>query len=170
MTSECMITAGRERRGYPVSSGWEAASSRSFEGMSQVFSDFFRGNNRYSLWPFSQVDAMSSFSPQVEIVEDNDSILVNAELPGLDTKDIDISITGDTLIIKGVKKWEFVEKEEEIHCTERAYGSFVRVLHIPKHIDQERVVADYSNGILNITLPKIESERRSSRRIQVRSH
>ncbi|HVN71459.1 MAG TPA: Hsp20/alpha crystallin family protein [Desulfomonilia bacterium] len=170
MTNECTIAEGRGRRSYPVSRGWEVNPPRSFEGMSEILSDFFSGYNQYSLWPFSEMDVISPFTPQVEIAEDNYNIMVNADLPGLDAKDIEISMTGDTLTIKGIKRWELEEKEEEIHCTERSYGSFARVLHIPKHVDQERVVANYSNGVLNITMPKLESGKGASRRIQVRSH
>ena len=144
--------------------------SRSFEDMGRVLSDFFRGANRFSLWPFSEVESYGSFSPRVEVAEDEKYIHVDAELPGIDEKDIDITLTGRTLTIKGEKKEELAHQEdEEIYCTERSYGSFSRVISIPKDVDMDKVDASYRNGVLHVSLLKLESGK-SYRKVEVRQH
>jgi HSP20 family protein len=131
--------------------------------MGRRFGDFFRGSNAYNLWPFADTE---TFVPRVEVVEDENSIRVDAELPGIDEKDIDITLTSDTLTIKGEKKEAQDRSSEAVFCTERAYGTFSRVISIPRMVDMDRVEARYRNGVLHISLPKLESHK-ISRRVEV---
>ena len=165
----CVRPSKQERGSLPAGRGLAGTASGSFENMSRVLRDFFRGNSRYSLWPFSEVETYGSFTPQVEMTEDDKSILVTAELPGLDEKDIEISLTHDTLVLRGEKKEEIENNSGEIYCTERSYGSFTRILSIPRDVDPDRVEATFSKGVLHITLPKIEGGT-AGRKIEIRSH
>jgi HSP20 family protein len=129
---------------------------RAFEELGRRLGDFFRGSNFYSLWTFADLE---TFVPKVEIAEDESSIRVDAELPGIDEKDIDITLTTDTLTIRGEKREHTEGKNEEIFCTERSYGTFSRMIPLSKVVDMERVEASYRNGVLHISLPKLGSER-----------
>jgi len=81
-------------------------------------------------------------------------MVVTAEMPGVDSKEIGIVLTGDLLTLKGVKEKETVEKEERFHRVERAYGAFLRSVRLPMAVDGSKVTATFKNGVLVVTLPK----------------
>ena len=93
-------------------------------------------------------------SPNIEISETDNAIEVTAEMPGLERKDVEISIEDDTLTIRGEKKVEENQKDKNVQLSERTYGVFVRVLQLPPGIDPSSVQATMSNGILKLTIPK----------------
>lgn len=95
----------------------------------------------------------------IDMVETAEMVTVSAEIPGVDPKDVDISITGNTLTIKGEKKREKEERGKQYHRVERSYGNFARTVDIPSLIDAENVTAEYKNGVLKITIPKSEKAR-----------
>jgi HSP20 family protein len=115
--------------------------------MDRLFEDFFRRGGLLREW---------RWSPSVDVVETNDTVVVKAELPGLEPKDVDISVSGDTLTIKGEKKEEKEEKGKTFYRMERCYGSFCRTVELPTSVEADKAKADYKNGVLEITLPKTE--------------
>jgi HSP20 family protein len=136
-------------------------------GMDRLLDDFFTG---FSLRTFTDMmgDLESfTFNPRIDMTEDEKAIHVNAELPGLDEKDIDISLSDDALTIKGEKKEETERKDETSYCSERSYGSFTRVLPIAD-VDIDKVDATFTKGVLNITLPKLQETKRSRRKIEIK--
>jgi HSP20 family protein len=98
----------------------------------------------------------SIWQPAVDIYETEDSIVIKAEVPDVDQKDIDVRIEDNTLILKGERKHEDQVKKENYHRIERYFGSFQRSFSLPATIDQEKVVATCDKGVLNIILPKKE--------------
>ena len=92
--------------------------------------------------------------PNIEISETDKAIEVTAEMPGLERKDVEISVDDDTLTIRGEKKVEENRKDRNVQLSERSYGVFVRVLQLPPGIDPSSVQATMSNGILKLTIPK----------------
>ena len=92
--------------------------------------------------------------PNIEISETDKAIEVSAEMPGLERKDVEISIDDDTLTIRGEKKVEENQKDKNVQHSERVYGVFMRVLQLPSGIDPSSVQATMSNGVLKITIPK----------------
>jgi HSP20 family protein len=96
----------------------------------------------------------SSWAPAVDIYEDENQLVLTAEVPGIDEKDIEIKLEDNTLSIHGERKMEKETKEENYHRLERAYGSFYRSFTLPNYIDQEKIQAQHENGILKITMPK----------------
>ncbi len=96
------------------------------------------------------------WDPDIDISETDNEIIVKAEIPGVDPKNIDISIVGNTLTIKGDKKEEKEEKGKSYHRVERSYGSFSRKIEFPSHVKTEEVEAKNHHGVLEITLPKME--------------
>ena len=94
------------------------------------------------------------WAPPIEMFEKEDKFIVKAELPGMKREEIDVSVVGDTLTIKGERKAETEIKEEDYYCCERCYGSFFRSITVPAAVDTEKIEASFKNGVLEITLPK----------------
>ena len=96
------------------------------------------------------------WNPAVDIVEQEDAYIVEAELPGLTKNDVKISVQGNVLTMRGERKSEQEENKRNYHRNERAYGSFVRSFTLPSYVQTDKIEAQYKNGILTITLPKAE--------------
>lgn len=94
--------------------------------------------------------------PSLDLSDRGDTLVAELEVPGMDPKDLDISVTGDVLTISGEKKREREEKEQNYHLVERSYGKFSRSVRLPSTVDPDRVEASYKDGILTITLDKTE--------------
>jgi len=106
-----------------------------------------------SLW-WRRVPTEAEWMPPIEMFEKEDKFIVKAELPGMKKEEIDISVVGDTLTIKGERRAETETKEEDYYCCERSYGSFVRSITLPTAVDTKKVAATYEDGVLEISLPK----------------
>ncbi|OPX19765.1 MAG: molecular chaperone [Desulfobacca sp. 4484_104] len=124
--------------------------SRLRREMDRLWDDYF-GPGRRALKPLE-----TEWAPVVDISESADQVTVKAEIPGLEPKDIDISLSGDLLTIKGEKKSEREEKDENYHLVERSYGSFSRSLRLPVSVEADKIEASYKQGVLTITCPKKE--------------
>ena len=111
----------------------------------RLFSEFAQG-----LGP----NGMQNIVPNIEITETDKAIEVSAEMPGLERKEVEISIEDDTLTIRGEKKVEEGQKDKNVQLSERSYGVFYRVLQLPPGIDPSSVQATMSNGVLKIIIPK----------------
>ena len=107
------------------------------------------------------------WQPTVDISETNDSLVVKAELPGLETEDVNVSISGDILTIKGEKKTENEQKDEHYQCVERYSGSFQRVFQLPSGVKADEVKATFDKGVLKVTLPKVEEAKKKEIEIEV---
>lgn len=118
------------------------------ESMNRLFKDTFG--------PIAEKSEMKgdSWNPSVDIYETDDELILTAEIPGLDEKDIEIQIEDNTLSLKGERHFAKETKEENYRRIERSYGSFCRSFSLPGHIDQEKIKADHGNGVLKITMPK----------------
>ena len=106
--------------------------------------------------------------PSVDVSEIKDNLIVKAELPGLDAKDVDVSISGDVLTIKGEKKREEEEKDEHHRYVERYYGSFQRSFRLPSNVKGEKVEATFDKAILKVTLPKVEEAKKKQIEVKVK--
>jgi HSP20 family protein len=124
--------------------------SRLRREMDRLWDDYF-GPGRRGLQPME-----AEFAPAMDVKETADQVVVKAEVPGIDAKDINISVTGDVLTIKGEKKSEREEKEENYHVVERSYGSFARSITLPGAVDLDKIEAKYDKGVLTVTCPKKE--------------
>jgi HSP20 family protein len=96
----------------------------------------------------------TSFAPPVDIYEDEHNITLKMEVPGIDEKDIDVRIENNTLAIRGERKFEKEEKEENFRRVERQYGSFTRSFTLPSSVETENIQASYDKGVLEIRLAK----------------
>jgi HSP20 family protein len=129
--------------------------------MDRVWDSFFEGR------PGKKADETGEWLPSLDVAETKNDLVVKAELPGMDPKDIDISLTEGVLTIKGEKKQEKEEKEENYHLIERSYGSFVRSVRLPKEVQSEKINASYKNGVLRVKLPKSEEAKKKEIKIKV---
>ena len=130
---------------------------REFE---KVFTGFFDRPLRF-------FDEETAWMPSVDVSETGEEIRVKAELPGMDAKDIDVSLNDGHLTIRGERKKENEEKDENLHRVERRYGSFSRSFRLPVEVDAEKVEADYKDGVLSLHLPK--SKENSERKIEIKA-
>ena len=108
-------------------------------------------------------------SPLLDVDETEKEIIVSAELPGVEEKDIEVTLVGDVLTIKGEKKTEREEKNDDSSYTERHYGSFARSLRLPFEVKDEKVDAQFKKGVLTVRVPKPAEVREAARRIEVKS-
>jgi HSP20 family protein len=114
-----------------------------------------------------RTDEDAEWLPSLDVAETKDEIVVKAEVPGMDPKDIDISLSDGLLTIKGEKKQEREEKEEDYHLVERSYGTFTRSIRLPKEVRRDKISASYKNGVLKVTLPKSEEAKQKEIKIKV---
>jgi HSP20 family protein len=114
-------------------------------------------------------EALSSalWSPAVDIYETDEEVVVKAELPEVNQKDIDIQVENNTLTLRGERKFVKDVKRENFHRVERAYGAFSRSFTLPSTVDQEKIRADYKDGILKISMPKREETKPKQIKVQV---
>jgi len=136
--------------------------------MDRFFDDFF--NKGFGLSPWSAFgEDFGSFSPQLDVTENDQEIKVEVELPGMDEKDVELSLARNTLTIKGEKRTEKEDKGDNYYRMERSYGAFHRAIPLPAEIEADKVEAVFNKGVLTITLPKTEEARKRVKRISVKS-
>jgi HSP20 family protein len=108
-----------------------------------------------------------TWAPPVDIYETENDIVVKAELPGIEPKDVDVKVEDNTLYLKGERKFEKETKEDNYHRVERSYGAFARSFSLPNSINTEKVKAEYKDGLLTLTLPKREEAKPKTIKIDV---
>ena len=124
---------------------WTGASLR--KEMDRLFDRFLE-----PAW--SEMPVLGDWSPTVDVSEDKDAVTVKAELPGVEQKDIAVSLQEGMLTIKGEKRAEKEEKDKHYHRIERSYGAFYRSIQLPSAVDAGKVAATFKDGVVTITLPK----------------
>ena len=107
-----------------------------------------------------------AWAPSVDIYENKDQIVLEAELPGMKQEDFDLSIENNVITLRGERKFEKTDETDNYHRVERSYGSFTRSFTLPQTVSAEGANAEYSNGVLRVTLPKREETK--ARRIEVK--
>ncbi len=110
----------------------------------------------------------ADFAPAVDVHEDDESLVVRAELPGVKREDIDIQVDGNVLTLKGERKLESEQQNRRYHRIERSYGSFVRQFQVPTNIDATNIDAQLADGVLTLRLPK--KAELKARKIEVKTH
>ena len=106
-------------------------------------------------------------TPVVDLYEDKDNVVVKAEIPGLEKKDVEVKLTDSRLTIRGEKKKEEEVKEEDYSYSERSYGAFARVLQLPCQVKADKVKASFKNGVLEVKLPKSEEAKDRSVNVKI---
>jgi HSP20 family protein len=112
---------------------------------------------------------LSRFVPSINVRENDEAIIVTAELPGLEEKDIQVTHSDTELILEGEKKFEKRDEKDKDHVIESSYGAFRRVISMPGYIDMSKIDAKFKNGVLTITLPKSEKAKANYKKIEVKA-
>jgi HSP20 family protein len=129
--------------------------------LNSIFSDFARPEgDQESL-------AMGNFIPPVDVYEDAQQLVLKLEVPGIRQEDLDVRVENQTLTVKGERKFESHEKEENFHRIERRYGSFTRSFTLPQTVDAAAVKASYDNGVLSISLAKKEAAKPKQVKVEI---
>ncbi len=118
--------------------------------------------------PWSPESSFSVSAPAVDVTEDDKAYTITAELPGLEQKNIDVTVSGDMLTLKGEKRYAKEEEDKNRYMSERAYGSFQRSFALPDGVDRDKI-ADLSKGVLTITLPKTAEAQKPQKKIEVKT-
>ncbi len=135
---------GRE---FPAFRGLESLR----QDMNRMFDQFFRGDVLADESFFGR-----DWTPAVDVVENNDTYIIKAEIPGMNKDDVKITLENNVLTIRGEKKNESEKKENNYHRVERSYGMFERSFTVPGSIKTNDIDAQYKDGVLTLTLPKAE--------------
>jgi len=135
------------------------------KAINRVFNDFLMN---FDMTALSVFEENTCFIPHMNMREYDDEIKVTAELPGMDDKDIEIVFNDNRLIIKGDKKQPQADPNEEIHFIERSYGCFERQISIPTMVDPDNAHATFNKGVLSISMPKINPEKRLKKKIRIK--
>jgi HSP20 family protein len=104
------------------------------------------------VWP--EMAPLGDWEPRLDIAESKDAVIVKAELPGVEQKDVSVTLDGGVLTIKGEREHEKEEKDKRYHRVERTYGAFCRSMRLPAGVDASKTTASFKDGLLTITLPK----------------
>ena len=144
--------------------------------MERMFEDFFSSvsssimGRKGSAEPFRSAEQMFTGSAlAVDLVEKETAYELSAELPGLDEKDVQLTLKDDVLILSGEKKEQTEEKKHGYRFSERRFGSFRRSFRLPEDVDQNKIEASFKKGVLTITLPKNPEAAKSEKKIEVKA-
>lgn len=155
------------RTSVPISRGVNPVTSLQ-EEMNRLFADFFGEPLSSSWWRGGGLASSAAIVPALDVVENGKEFRVAVEVPGMDIKDIHITVAGGYLTIKGEKKEESKEESEGYFRQERSYGSFQRVVSLPDNANFDKAEANIKNGILTISVPKKAGAQAHEREIAIK--
>lgn len=166
-----MANEGRqETKGQEIQKAAPARALSPFEEMDRMFDNFLRRGGmrpwRFE-WPsFPELMALEMRMPKVDVIDRDNEVVVRAEVPGVDKKDIDISVSEDTVTIRGETRHEEKEEKGDYYRCEIAHGTFSRTVALPAEVDGTRAKAAFKDGILELTVPKREKAKRHSIKVE----
>jgi HSP20 family protein len=134
--------------------------------VNRIFEDFWKRFDQ----PLGALGRWESGGPRTDIAETDSALEVSVELPGLDRKEVDVSLTDSAHTIKGEKKSEREESKKGYHLSERSYGSFYRSIPLPSGVDTDKASAEFKNGVLTVTLPKTQEALSRVKKIEVKAN
>ncbi len=118
-------------------------------------------------WPRLRFPEMEEVSPSVDIYKDGNNIVVKAELPGMTKKDLDVTLTEDTITISGEKKKEEKVEEKDYYRYERSEGSFCRTFRLPEEVQTDKAKAKFKDGVLEIRIPMTEEAKKREKKVTI---
>lgn len=135
--------------------------------MDRFFDGMFGGRGGLPSLFGASAGSFGAMSPSIDVRENGNEIVIEAELPGLEEKDVELSFREGVITIKGEKKSEREEKKDDYHLTERSYGSFQRSFRVPDTVEVDKASANFEKGVLKVTLPKSAEAVKSEKRIPI---
>lgn len=164
MAGKDIATQNQTEKALADKRGWINPFDSFRQEMNRLMDGFFQG---FNMRPFET--RSTAFTPHVDVVDKGKAVEVSVELPGMDEKDIEVSLTKEALVVKGEKKEEKEEKGKDYYRSERSYGSFTRSIALPEGIDAEGGEASFKKGVLKVTLPKTKEAVKEAKKIAVKS-
>ena len=166
VTAEKTTEPASQPTAWPPIENLRKEIDRVFENFGR---DFWRApfGSLSAFEPFWSNNATTSFA--VDITEGEKSYEITAELPGMDEKNVEVRVANGGLTIKGEKKDEKEEKENDYYVSERRYGSFERYFHLPEGVDSEKIEANFKKGVLTVSLPKKAEAQKPATKIEVKA-
>lgn len=142
-----------------------------FEEMDRMFEDYFsRGWMRPFRWEWPSLGEMAKpfegKMPKVDVIERDDEVVVKAELPGVEKKDLDVSVTENSVTIKGTTSHEAKEEKGDYYRCEISRGAYARTVALPSYVDADKAKASFKDGVLELKLPKVEKSKRRTVEVQ----
>lgn len=137
--------------------------------MDQLFDNFSFGRFPSLSRLAPSLENGGAMVPSIDVHENDKKIVVEAELPGIDEKDITVSVQDGILTVKGEKKFEKKEEKDNYHRMERRYGSFIRSMQLPDAADEDKITADFDKGVLTVTVAKKPGSESKERKISIKS-
>lgn len=159
MALPSMLRPGRTRGSVANRDLWDPFSSLRGD-IERMFEDFSRQGG----WAPATGGLMA---PRIDVSESEGELKIEAELPGVEEKDVEVVLANDRLTIRGEKKQETEEKKKDYHVVERSYGSFARTIALPFETEADKVKADFANGVLTVTVPKSPEVKAQEKKIRV---
>lgn len=159
-----MAEERKEEKGKEIQKTAPARALSPFEEMDRMFEGFFpRGWMRPFRWEWPGIPELREMrAPKVDVVDRETDILVRAEVPGVEKKDLDVSVTESTVTIRGSTRREEKEEKGDYYRCEISRGAFARTVALPCEVDSGKAKAAFKDGILELTLPKVEKAKRRS--------
>jgi HSP20 family protein len=135
--------------------------------MNSLFDNFFRG---FDISPrgFYESD-LGGFSPSVDVKESEKEFIIKAELPGMEEKDVEVTVSNDSVTIRGEKKEEKEDKDKNYYYMERSYGSFHRVIPLAAEVESDKAQARFKNGVIDIKIPKSQNAQTKGVKIPIKT-
>ena len=165
-STRSLLPFSRSRNRLPARRSEEMDPFTAFRGeINRLFDDFFTG---FDLPMFGGDDRGRMLTPQIDVSETDQELQITAELPGIDEKNLEVTVADDMLTIRGEKRDEHEQRERDYHVMERSYGSFARTLRLPFAVDPQQAKATFKDGVLRITIPKPKDVQQKTQRIEVR--
>jgi HSP20 family protein len=157
-----------QRQGGRLPSSYSDPFQAFRTGMDRLFDDFLTG------WPTfpslgRTLAAPEVITPALDIKETEKELVVKADLPGIDDKDVQLTIRDGILTLRGEKKSERKDERENYHLVERSYGSFQRSIRLPESVDEDKAQARFDKGVLTVTLPKRPEAVKQQKKIEIKS-
>lgn len=149
---------------------WDRETQEPFKSLHREIDRVFDSFTEHMPWAARSNGDSGSWqvTPRIDVSETDNALEITAELPGVDEKDIDVTVTDDILTIKGEKKSEKEDTGKDYHVVERSYGAFQRTLRLPFEVVSDKVEAKFEKGVLQITLPKSPEVASKTHKIEVK--
>jgi HSP20 family protein len=166
MAKSITPTTGRESA-PTATEGWSRHPlARFHDEFDRLFDNFFSGFPGIARWGGGNGNGFRM--PEVDLSETDKEYCIEAELPGLDEKEVSLTLHDGVLTLKGEKKEEKKEEKKDYHFSERRWGSFQRSLRLPEDVDESKVTADFKKGVLTVHLPKSADAQKAAKRIEIK--
>jgi len=164
MTAERIKKTEKEGLELYRPTGWLAPIER----MEEMFDELFRRPFGRTMWPtLPKMMEEIGPTPNVDIYEAGENIVVKADLPGMTKDDIEVNLTDDTITLSGERKKEEKVEKKGFFRLERTYGSFSRSFALPTEVQADKVKAVFKNGVLEVTIPKTEAAKKKERKVKI---